>query len=64
MSDASTSQGGARPILRGQGMVRVYPDGDVQALRGVSLAVEQGESVVISAGKRPGLVGPGRGEAL
>jgi hypothetical protein len=25
MSDASTSQGGARPILRGQGLVRVYP---------------------------------------
>jgi putative ABC transport system ATP-binding protein len=48
MSDASTNQGGARPILRGEGLVRVYPNGDVQALRGVSLAVEKGEAVVIT----------------
>jgi putative ABC transport system ATP-binding protein len=30
------------------GLVRIYPDGDVQALRGVSLAVEEGESVAIT----------------
>jgi ABC-type lipoprotein export system ATPase subunit len=36
------------PLLRCEGLVRVYPDGDVQALRGVSLAVGAGESVAIT----------------
>src|SRR4051794_9062533 len=38
----------ARPILRAEDLVRVYPDGNVQALRGVSLSVEKGESVAIT----------------
>ncbi len=37
-----------RPILRGENLTRVYPDGNVQALRGVSLAVQKGESVAIT----------------
>jgi ABC-type lipoprotein export system ATPase subunit len=38
----------ATPILRGENLTRVYPDGNVQALRGVSLAVQRGESVAIT----------------
>lgn len=41
MSDTPT-------ILQGRGLVRVYPDGDVRALRGVSLAIGRGESVAIT----------------
>jgi putative ABC transport system ATP-binding protein len=37
-----------RPILRCEGVVRVYPDGDVHALKGVSLAVNAGESVAVT----------------
>ncbi len=36
------------PILRGEALTRVYPDGQVQALRGVSLAVGRGESVAVT----------------
>ncbi len=36
------------PLLEGNELTRVYPDGEVQALRGVSLAVEPGESVAIT----------------
>jgi putative ABC transport system ATP-binding protein len=36
------------PILRADDLTRVYPDGDVHALRGVSLAVARGESVAIT----------------
>src|SRR5207344_1334826 len=36
------------PLLRADGLVRVYPDGDVRALRGVSLAVARGESLAIT----------------
>src|SRR5437763_16874617 len=43
MSDA-----GAGPLLRGEDLTRVYPDGEVQALRGVSVAIEAGESVAIT----------------
>src|SRR5690242_9836972 len=43
MSDAPNG-----PLLRGEGLVRTYPDGDVHALRGVSLAVTRGESVAIT----------------
>ena len=35
------------PLLRAEGLTKIYPDGDVQALRGVSLNVEQNESVAI-----------------
>jgi putative ABC transport system ATP-binding protein len=37
-----------RPLLDCQGLVRVYPDGNVQALRGVWLSVHEGESVAIT----------------
>jgi putative ABC transport system ATP-binding protein len=36
------------PLIRCEGLVRVYPDGEVQALRGVSLAVREGESLAIT----------------
>lgn len=35
-------------LLRGENLTRVYPDGDVQALRGVSLTVNRGGSVAIT----------------
>ncbi len=35
-------------ILRAEGLVKHYPDGDVQALRGVSLEIAAGESVAIT----------------
>jgi putative ABC transport system ATP-binding protein len=38
----------APPLLRCKDLVRVYPDGDVQALRGVSLEVRAKESVAIT----------------
>ena len=38
----------ATPILRADGLVKTYPDGDVRALRGVSLAIAPGESVAIT----------------
>src|SRR5215207_7627693 len=43
MSDARPG-----PVLRGEDLARVYPDGEVQALRGVSVAVEPGECVAIT----------------
>jgi ABC-type lipoprotein export system ATPase subunit len=36
------------PLLEGVDLVRDYPDGDVHALRGVSLRVARGESVAIT----------------
>src|SRR4051812_26542035 len=36
------------PLLRADDLVRTYPDGQVQALRGVSLEVARGESVAIT----------------
>ena len=36
------------PILRADELVKYYPDGHVQALRGVSLQIEQSESVAIT----------------
>ena len=48
-ADAATRSGSAaRPILRGESLARTYPDGDVQALRGVSLTVAKGEAVAIT----------------
>ena len=35
------------PLLRAEGLTKTYPDGEVQALRGVSLDVERNESVAI-----------------
>jgi putative ABC transport system ATP-binding protein len=37
-----------RPLLRGIDLVRIYPDGEVHALQGVSLAVQAGESVAVT----------------
>ncbi len=38
----------SRPLLRAEELTRTYPDGAVQALRGVSLTVARGESVAIT----------------
>jgi ABC-type lipoprotein export system ATPase subunit len=38
----------AGPLLRAQDLVRIYPDGDVHALRGVTLEVSKGESVAVT----------------
>ncbi len=35
------------PLLRAEGLTKTYPDGEVQALRGVSLDVERNEVVAI-----------------
>jgi len=35
------------PILKGDDLRKVYPDGAVEALRGVSIAIEPGESVAV-----------------
>ncbi len=35
------------PLLRAEGLTKTYPDGEVQALRGVSLNVEQNEAIAI-----------------
>src|SRR5262245_4075920 len=43
-----SSDPGGVPLLSGQELTRVYPDGEVQALRGVSLAVAPQESVAIT----------------
>jgi putative ABC transport system ATP-binding protein len=45
MSETEPSDG---PLLRGEDLTRVYPDGAVQALRGVSVAVARGESLAIT----------------
>ena len=37
-----------RPILRGEKLVRIYPDGDVHALKGVSIDVCEGASVAVT----------------
>ncbi len=34
-------------LLRAEGLTKTYPDGDVQAVRGVSLNVEQNEAIAI-----------------
>ena len=35
------------PLLRAEGLTKTYPDGEVQALRGVSLDVQRNEAVAI-----------------
>lgn len=37
----------SEPILRGENLKKVYPDGAVEALRGVSIAAAPGESVAV-----------------
>ncbi|WP_435010552.1 ABC transporter ATP-binding protein [Tundrisphaera lichenicola] len=44
MSDS----GGRPPILAAEGLAKTYPDGEVRALRGVSLSIREGESVAIT----------------
>jgi len=36
------------PLLRAENLTKLYPDGAVRALRGVSLAIQPGESVAIT----------------
>lgn len=38
----------ASPLLHARGLVKTFPDGDVRALRGVSLDVAGGESIAIT----------------
>jgi ABC-type lipoprotein export system ATPase subunit len=46
MSDA---KGGTLfPLLRAEGLVKTYPDGDVKAVRGISLAIAEGEFAAIT----------------
>jgi ABC-type lipoprotein export system ATPase subunit len=47
MSDQQATPHDA-PILRADGLAKYYPDGHVQALRGVSLQIEPSESVAIT----------------
>src|SRR3954453_1427271 len=42
------NNGSDRELLRGEALTRVYPDGAVQALRGVSISVAPHESVAIT----------------
>ncbi len=46
MSDANV--GATGPLLRAEGLVKTYPDGDVKAVRGVSLAIDRGEFAAIT----------------
>ena len=48
MTDANSDKAPTSPLLRAENLTKRYPDGDVQALRGVSLAIEAGESVAIT----------------
>jgi putative ABC transport system ATP-binding protein len=48
MSESPASAAtGAEPLLRAEALEKIYPDGSVHALRGVSLSVHAGESVAI-----------------
>jgi putative ABC transport system ATP-binding protein len=47
MSDDADSSAES-PLLRAEGLAKFYPDGNVQALRGVSLRVAPGDSVAIT----------------
>src|SRR4051794_40157372 len=46
--DGDRDRGAAAPLLEAEGLERTYPDGEVRALRGVSLRVVRGESVAIT----------------
>jgi putative ABC transport system ATP-binding protein len=39
---------GRPALLRAEGLTKTYPDGDVRALQGVSLAIQEGEAVAIT----------------
>jgi ABC-type lipoprotein export system ATPase subunit len=43
-----TDPGNRPPLLQAEGLTKTYPDGNVHALRGVSLAIVEGESVAIT----------------
>jgi ABC-type lipoprotein export system ATPase subunit len=43
-----TDPGNRPPLLRAEGLAKTYPDGNVRALQGVSLAIVDGESVAIT----------------
>jgi ABC-type lipoprotein export system ATPase subunit len=45
MSDAERL---ATALLRAEGLVKTYPDGDVKAVRGISLAIDAGEFVAVT----------------
>jgi putative ABC transport system ATP-binding protein len=47
MNNHSNVEEKEKPILRADRLTKIYPDGDVRALRGVSLSLGQGESVAI-----------------
>jgi putative ABC transport system ATP-binding protein len=47
MNDRDQAQNGA-PLLRTEGLAKYFPDGHVQALRGVSLEIAEAESVAIT----------------
>ncbi len=48
VKDASKDQRVSTPVLEGVALERIYPDGNVHALRGVSLQIARGESVAIT----------------
>jgi putative ABC transport system ATP-binding protein len=49
MSEPTPPEAGAKsPLIRCEDLVRVYSDGDVHALRGVTLSVTEGESVAVT----------------
>jgi ABC-type lipoprotein export system ATPase subunit len=48
MTDAAAAAAEPGPLLRGQGLVKTYPDGEVRAVRGISLAIARGEFVAIT----------------
>jgi putative ABC transport system ATP-binding protein len=45
---SESDKAGAEPLIEVRGLERTYPDGNVRALRGVSLRVARGESVAIT----------------
>lgn len=48
MNDTSAATAANRTILRCEDLVKTYPDGEVRALRGVSLSICDGEFVAIT----------------
>jgi ABC-type lipoprotein export system ATPase subunit len=48
MSEPEKETAGAGPLIEAVGLERTFPDGNVRALRGVSLRVARGESVAIT----------------
>ncbi len=48
MSDSAATTAAETPLLRAEALVKYYPDGNVQALRGVSLSISAAESVAIT----------------